>query len=168
MKRLILCALVVLSGIAYATGLSGTYYIGASAGTKPGGGDPDYASMSAAVSALNTNGVAGACTFYFLDAAYTEASDFWLGCSGTSATNTITFKPYTGVTTTITFGQTTLHPNTATTGLDGHFIIASPTGNNSDIVPTHYVTIDGSNTQTLVTQYESIHIVSDGTAWFIV
>ncbi|MGE5365406.1 MAG: T9SS type A sorting domain-containing protein [Bacteroidota bacterium] len=123
--------------------MNGTFYIGA-AGTKPGGGDPEYTSLKAAVDALNTNGVGGACTFYFTSTDYTEPADITLGCAGTSSTNTVTFKPYTGVTgVKITF---TTEGNTGAAGsIDGSFVIGSPTGVNTNLVPTNYVTIDGSN-----------------------
>jgi hypothetical protein len=60
------------------------------------------------------------CTFYFSDnGTYTEAADVALGCLGTSATNTITFKPFTSVTCTITF------TSTATASIDGNFVIGA-------------------------------------------
>lgn len=136
--------LVLLSTLSFAQGLSGTYYIGA-AGTKPGGGDPEYTTLKSAVDALNANGVAGPCLFYFTESkTYTEPADIALGCAGTSSTNTITFKPYTGVVATVDFTTAT---NTVVAGsIDGNFVIGSPTGVNSNLVSTNYLIIDGSNT----------------------
>ncbi|MFY7887185.1 MAG: hypothetical protein ACOVOV_20295, partial [Dolichospermum sp.] len=66
-------------------------------------------------------------------------ADVSLGCTGTSETNTITFKPFTGVTCSLVFSST------ATTSIDGHFVIGSPNATNTNLVSTNYVTIDGSN-----------------------
>ena len=123
--------------------LSGTFYIGATPGSKPGGGNPDYDSLGGAITALNTNGVNGPVTMYFLDATYNIGANISLGCTGTSVTNTITFKPYTGVTTTINFLDAA-----STANIDGHFVIGSATATNAALVPTSYVMIDGSNNGT--------------------
>ncbi|MFH0736140.1 MAG: T9SS type A sorting domain-containing protein [bacterium] len=121
--------------------LSGTYYIGATSGSAPGGGDPDYATLGEVFTALNTSGVSGACTFYFLDASYTEPNNLALACSGTSAINTILFKPYTGVTTIITFTQ--LADNA---GPSGRIVLGSNTTASYTLSTMEYVTFDGSNT----------------------
>lgn len=141
------CALL-LQGVALAQ-LSGTYYIGA-AGTRPGGGDPEYATLKAAVDALTASGVNGPVTMYFTESkTYTETENVALLPTGTSATNTITFKPYTGVTAIVSFTKTTDN-----TGLSGGWIIGA-----KDVTTTSatnygitiadsasYITIDGSNT----------------------
>ena len=119
--------------------LSGTYYIG-DAGTRPGGGDPEYTTLSGAVTALNTSGVNGACIFYFTESKTYVDTAASLGCTGTSVTNTITFKPYAGVSATIEF-TSILSKN-----IDGMWVIGSPANLNTNLVSTHYVTIDGSNT----------------------
>ncbi len=120
--------------------LSGDYYIGATPGSRPGGGDPEYTSLGAAFSALNTQGVSGPCEFYFLDASYTETSNLALACTGTSEINTILFKPYIGVTTTINFTQ--LADNAGPTG---RIVIGSNTTASYTLIPVSYVTFDGSN-----------------------
>ncbi len=117
--------------------LSGTYSIGAT--TIPGEAG-NYASLSAAVAALNSGGVSGPVAMYFTESiTYTDTA-VSLGCIGTSATNTITFKPYTGVTATISF------TSEVSKNIDGMWVIGSPNNLNTNLVSTHHVTIDGSNT----------------------
>ncbi|MGB2867716.1 MAG: T9SS type A sorting domain-containing protein [Bacteroidota bacterium] len=140
--------LVFLCGVSVAQ-LNGTYYIGA-AGTRPGGGDPEYATLKAAVDALTASGVSGPVTLYFTESkTYTEPENVALLPTGTSATNTITFKPYTGVTATVSFTKTTDN-----TGLSGGWIIGAKdvtttSATNYGITVSDsasYITIDGSNT----------------------
>ncbi|UCF64675.1 MAG: right-handed parallel beta-helix repeat-containing protein, partial [bacterium] len=78
--------------------LSGTYTIG-SGGT--------YASFGAAVTALNTQGVNGAVTFNVLSGTYTEQIEI-NAFSGSSASNTVTFKSQTNNASDVTlqFSQT--------------------------------------------------------------
>jgi hypothetical protein len=140
MKKIILLISFTLSLNVFAQ-LSGTYYIGAVSGSRPGGGDPEFATLGAAFTALNSSGVNGPCIFYFLDEDYTEATNLALACTGTSAINTITFKPYTGVTPNINFTQ--LADNT---GPSGRIILGCNTTASYTIVTMNYVTFDGSNT----------------------
>jgi len=56
-----------------------------------GGTNPDYATFSAAVSALNTSGINGAVVFNVAPGTYTEQITI-NNITGSSATNTITFK----------------------------------------------------------------------------
>ena len=122
--------------------LNGTYSIGA-AGVVIGE-TGNYATFSEAITALNNNGVTGPCTFYFTtNGTYTETNDVALGCTGTSATNTITFKPYTGIVCTLSL---TLTANIGGASIDGFIAIGSPTQLNTNLVSTNYITIDGSNT----------------------
>ncbi len=145
MKRLTtIMGIAVMMMMLASTGwgqLSGSYYIGANAGTKPGGGNPDYSTLSTAITALNASGVSGPCIFYFLDASYTEPANVAVAYTGSSATNTVTFKPYTGVTTTINFTQ--LADNA---GPSGCWVIGSNTIASYTLVKTDYLIIDGSNT----------------------
>ena len=84
MKSVFLIILGILSGIvSFAQPLSGTYTIG--------GVSPNYASFTAAVAALNTNGVSGPVTFNVRNGTYTE-SVLLTAVSGSSATNRITFQ----------------------------------------------------------------------------
>ncbi|MCR4417169.1 MAG: T9SS type A sorting domain-containing protein [Ignavibacteria bacterium] len=140
MKKIFTFVLFILLSENIFAQLSGTYYIGGP-GTKPGGGDPEYTSISAAIYHLNSVGVNGPCIFYFTESKeYIEPNMPSLGCSGTSSTNTITFKPYTAVVCTLIF------TSDSAKSIDGSLVIGSPTSNNTNLVPTHYVTIDGSNT----------------------
>ena len=97
--------------------LSGNYNIGTG---------QDYTKIADAITALNTNGVSGACIFYLRDAAYAESPMIINAITGASAANTITFKPYTGITPTITI--------TATDG-DAGF----------ELRGADYISFDGSN-----------------------
>lgn len=142
MKKIFIVFLSLSFNLIFAQALSGTYYIG-DPGTKPGGGDPEFTTLWAACSTLTANGVSGACTFYFTESkTYTEATDVYLGVTGTSSTNTITFKPYSGVVCTLSFTSSAVR----TSGIDGHWVIGtSDYYNTTSLVSTNYVTIDGSN-----------------------
>ncbi len=69
-------------------GLSGTYNVGT-------GGN--YTTLSAAVSALATDGVAGPVIFQFTDASYTDTAQIITAYTGQGPTNPVTFKPANGV-----------------------------------------------------------------------
>jgi len=113
-----------------------------------------YATITAAVNDLNGRGVSGAVTFLLVDNSYTEAGamQFNNNISGISATNTVTIRPQTGVTATVS----------ASVNNGGIFKILS-----------NYITIDGSNSggsdQSLTLQNTStttpsvVHIGSTGT-----
>lgn len=63
-------------------------------GTKTIGSGGDYATIAAAVSALNGGTVSAAVTFTLLDASYSETYPITINAvSGGSVTNTVTFKP---------------------------------------------------------------------------
>ncbi|MBS1513812.1 MAG: hypothetical protein JSS63_02195 [Bacteroidetes bacterium] len=86
----------------------------------------DYATLSAAITDLNTRGVGGATTFSLTDASYTEAATLTISITNeavTTASNTVTFKPAASVTPTITVTSTGVAINIANS----------------------YVTFDGSN-----------------------
>ncbi len=135
-KLLTLFFVVLITAFSWSVGLSGIYSIGTNTILGEAG---NYASLAAAVTDLNANGVGGPCTFYFTDnTTYTDTA-VSLGCTGTSSTNTITFKPYTGITATINF------TSEFAKSIDGMWVIGSPNNLNSNLVSTHYVTIDGSN-----------------------
>ncbi len=140
---LIILVMIIGNGTGFGQALSGTYYIG-DAGTKPGGGDPEYTTLKGACDDLNSKGVGAPCIFYFTESkTYIEGNDIWLGVTGTSSTNTITFKPYTAVVCTLSF--TNLNNSGLSGSIDGCFAIGSPTGVNTNLVPTSYLIIDGSN-----------------------
>ncbi len=107
--------------------LGGTYYVGAASCS---GNSPNYATLTAAVAAYNSAGLTGAVTFLLTDATYSTSESFPIVINANvdaNATNTLTIKPCTGVTTTIT-------------GATGVTTSAPIILNGAD-----YVTIDGSN-----------------------
>lgn len=114
---------------------TGTYYVGA-AGTRPGGGDPDYATLKAAVDALNAGTVTGNCTFY-ITSDLTEAANFGLGVN--TAGFSITIRPSADVARTVTFTQST--DNSASSG--GFIIGLSSVSSWASLVVTSNITIDG-------------------------
>jgi len=80
-------------------GLSGLYSIGT---LVPGGYVANYLTLANAVAALQANGVAGAVTFEFTDAAYVDTGVTIGGYAGQND-YTVTFQPATGVSPTLTF-----------------------------------------------------------------
>ena len=88
--------------------LSGTYTIG--------GASPDYATFSAAVIALNTNGVSGPVTFNVRTGTYNE--NIIITVSGTS-TNTITFQSESGNSSDVTLTYSSASSSLGTVKLDG-------------------------------------------------
>ncbi|WP_165822087.1 T9SS type A sorting domain-containing protein [Hymenobacter edaphi] len=108
--------------------LAGTYYVGT--GTSPAPART-YPTLTAAISAYNNNTLGGAVTFLLLDATYSTAESFPLVIApnaDASAVNTLTIKPNTGVTSSITGSNAT-----AILALNG----------------ADYVTIDGTNGGTI-------------------
>ncbi|SHI33088.1 hypothetical protein SAMN02745146_0554 [Hymenobacter daecheongensis DSM 21074] len=108
--------------------LSGTYYVGT--GTSP---DPTrtYATLTAAAQVYNNNQLTGAVTFLLLDASYGVGETFpiqLLANPDASATNTLTIKPNTGVTSTLTGSNATAL---------------------FQLIGTDYITLDGSNGGTI-------------------
>ncbi len=85
--------IVVMSDDGLAQALSGTYTIG--------GTSPSYATFAAAVSALTTNGVAGAVIFNVRAGTYTERVVL-PAITGASAAQTITFQSETGTASDVT------------------------------------------------------------------
>lgn len=82
-KSVMLMSMVFVSMVSFGQ-LSGTYTIG--------GTSPSYSTITAAVSALNSSGVNGAVTFDIRSGTYTGQLSF-RSVFGSSATNTIRFRP---------------------------------------------------------------------------
>lgn len=114
--------------------MSGTYYIGAP-GTGPGGSNPDFPSLKAAVDALKANGVAGNCTFY-ITSDLTEIDNSFLGVN--TSGYTITFKPYYDVPTTIKFTKSSDNASSS-----GGLIIGLSSDSWTPHVKTDNIVIDG-------------------------
>jgi hypothetical protein len=111
--------------------MSGTFKVGTAEVS------PDFTSLSAAITAVNANGVGGD-ILLLITSDLTEVANIGLGVNTNGFK--ITIKPQTSVTPTITFTQT------VTQSIDGNFVIGSPTVSSTNLVATHNVTIDGSNT----------------------
>ncbi|GAA4382370.1 ESPR-type extended signal peptide-containing protein [Hymenobacter koreensis] len=84
--------------------LSGTYYVGTGTSPVPA---RTYVTLTEAAAAYNNNNLGGAVTFALLDAAYSATTGetfpvVFNANAGASATNTLTIKPNTGVTASIT------------------------------------------------------------------
>jgi hypothetical protein len=129
----LVCVLVLAHATASAQ-LSGTKTVG--------GASADYSTIDAAISALTTNGVSGAVTFLINGGTYTPPSGGWTlpAVTGMSATNTVTFKPASGATVTI---SGTTNDGTAVFTIDGgdYYIIdgsnsAGGTSRNMTIIET--------------------------------
>jgi hypothetical protein len=114
-------------------------------GTKTiGGSNADYATFSAAATALNSQGVNGAVTFNVAAGTYTE--QFTLGTiSGASATNTITFKSAANDSTQVTlqYASSTNSTNNYVVKFDG-----------ADYVTFKNMTIERTGTNTYCTVIE--------------
>ncbi len=120
----------------YYAPMAGNYYMP----TVPDG-QKGFASLSVAVTAINSAGLAGDVNF-LINGDITEANDIALGVNTNSYT--LTIKPVIGTQPTITFSKATVVSGTQM--IDGHFIIGSPSAENTNLIPTHKVIIDGSNT----------------------
>gem|GEM_PF-2115762 len=86
-----------------------------------GGSSPNYATLTAAVTALNTNGVSGPVTFNIRPGTYTEKIKISL-FTGTSSINTVTFQSETSIPGDVIIKHTHLSQNTTdnyTIYLDG-------------------------------------------------
>jgi len=130
-KFTFLMAALLVAVVTMAVPMAGTYMIGT------GQVAPNYATLSAAVADINTNGVGGDIELQ-ITSDITEAANIGLGVN--TGGFKITIKPQTGISPTITFTQTT------TQSIDGNFVIGSPTVSSTNLVATNNVTIDGSNT----------------------
>ncbi|NDP21960.1 MAG: T9SS type A sorting domain-containing protein [Paludibacter sp.] len=132
-KITLLMAALAVSFATMAVGLSGTYKVGT------GQIAPNYASLSAAVSDLNTNGVAGD-VILEITSDITEASNIGLGVNTNGFG--ITIRPDADTDRTITFTKTA--DNTAASG---HFVIGlsvlTSAWADANIISTNNVTIDG-------------------------
>jgi len=123
--------------ISTVVGMEGVYYVG-NAGTKPGGGDPDFLSLNHACDSLSNGAVTGDVTMY-ITSDLTEPTNVDLAVT---TDYTITFKPYTGITPTVTYTQ--IADNA---GASGAWVIGMKNTSGAPFVPTHNIVIDGSNVE---------------------
>ncbi|MFA6581560.1 MAG: T9SS type A sorting domain-containing protein [Paludibacter sp.] len=133
MKKItLLMAALTVSFAVVAQAMHGTYNVGTLESS------PNFTSLSAAVTAVNTNGIDGDLTL-LITSNTTEAADISLGVN--TGSNKLTIKPAVGVSPIITFTNTG-----ASVSIDGHFVIGSPNALSTNLVSTNNIIIDGSNT----------------------
>lgn len=136
MLALIVVCVFLFAG-AFGQAMSGTYYIG-NTGTAPGATDPHYATLNAACEAVMTAGVGGDIVF-LITSDLTEPENVDLAVN--TGDYSITFKPYTGITPTVTYTQAADNA-----GSSGAFVIGVLNTSGAALVPTNNIVIDGSNT----------------------
>lgn len=134
-KTTILFIAIVMASInVFAADMTGTYKVGTTSGA-------DYASLSAAINALNAATITGDVVFE-ITSDITEAANFGLGKDMGSFK--LTIRPDADADRAITFTQAT-----GNTGPYGHFVIGCATANlgtalsDATVVATNNVTIDG-------------------------
>lgn len=143
MKKIYVLLILLTSFLftAEAMNFSGTYYVGP-AGSKPGGGDPDFLSIKACCDSISNGTITGNCIFY-ITGDLTETTSLALAVN--PGTYTITFKPWTGLNPTITI----IYATDANSGPSGAWVIGIKGNNNiawADLTPTRNIIFDGSNT----------------------
>jgi len=132
MKKITLFfAALTLSFSAMAQAMHGTYTVGTN-------GTENYATLKAAIDAVNANGIDGDLLLE-ITTNLSEASNIGLGVNTNSYT--LTIKPAANTTPTVSFLDGTTSQN-----IDGHFVIGSPTVTNANLISTDNIVIDGSNT----------------------
>jgi len=134
-KFTFLMAALMIAAVSMATPMTGTYKVGTAEVS------PNYTSLSAAVTDINTNGVGGDIVLE-ISSDITEPTNIGLGVN--TGTFSITIRPDADIDRTITFTQLT--DNTSPTG---HMVIGYPTSGltvawaDANTIATNNVTIDG-------------------------
>ncbi len=142
-SRLLLCItvlgslLLLVSSVVLAQNLTGTKIIG-------GTGTPDYPTLTAAITDLNTKHASGTVTF-LIDGDLTEPGSPEITDTALTGANKLIIKPNTGKTPTVTFTAVATAGNKANGGL-------TITGNTASLGSVGNTTIDGSNTANGTTQ----------------
>ena len=131
--RILLTSFLVLltAGMLHAQPLNGTYTVGS------GSGD-DYASLHAAITALNTEGMSGDVQL-LITTDLDEGQNIFLGLDTDG--HTLTIRPAAGTTPTITFTATATN-----SAINGALVIGANSDDWDSLVETRNVIIDGSNT----------------------
>lgn len=132
---------LIICALALSTGAVAAPYTGNGPGTSvinaAGGGD--YLSLQAAVNAINANPLTGG-DWVFEIASNLTVTTKVIMAQNTNG-NTITFRPASGATPTITFD-----PSATFSGWGGHWVIgAGALENATPLIPTHNIVIDGFN-----------------------
>jgi hypothetical protein len=134
----VFCVLILLvPSLLLAQNITGTKIIG-------GTGTPDYATLTAAIAALNTNHASGTVTF-LINGDLTEPGSPEITDTALVGANKLIIKPNVGKTPTVTFAAVATSGNKSNAG----FTI---TGNSASFGSVGNVTIDGSNTTNGTTQ----------------
>ena len=129
--------LLLVPSLVLAQNIAGTKIVG-------GTGTPDYATLTAAIAALNTNHASGTVTF-LINGDLTETGTPEITDTALTGGNSLIIKPNTGKTPTVTFSAV------ATTGTKSKAGFAI-TGNSISKGNVGNITIDGSNTANGTTQ----------------
>jgi len=131
MKKITFLVVALVVSLVTMSQMAGVYKVGIAEVS------PNFSSLSAAVTALNTN-TFGADVVLEITSDLTEAANIGLGVN--TAGFTLTIKPQAGVAPTLTFAGTTAQ------SIDGNFVVGSPTFSSTNLISTNNVLIDGSNT----------------------
>ena len=123
--------LLLVPVLALAQNITGTKIIG-------GTGTPDYPTLAAAITALNTSHASGTVTF-LINGDLSETGSPEITDTALVGGNTLTIKPNTGKTPTVTFSAVVTSGNKSNAGL-------TITGNSASYGSVGNITIDGSNT----------------------
>lgn len=135
----------------FQTGLSGTYTVGTAG---------NFSTITAAVAAANTYGLCGATVFSLTDATYSTSETFPITINqlvGSSSTNTLTIKPASGVTATISGSNTT-----ALVILNGADYITVDGSNNGSSSRNLTITNTSTNSSSLIVKINSVVASSTG------
>ena len=129
--------LLLVPSLVLAQNITGTKIIG-------GTGTPDYPTLTAAITALNTNHASGTVTF-LINGDLTEPGSPEITDTALVGTNKLIIKPNTGMTPTVTFTAVATSGNKSNAGL-------TITGNSASFGSVGNVTIDGSKSANGTTQ----------------
>jgi len=144
----VLGALLLLAPpLVLAQNITGTKIVG-------GSGTPDYATLSAAITALNANHASGTVTL-LINGDLSETGSPEITDTALTGANSLIIKPNTGKTPTVTFSAVATSGNKSNAGL-------TITGNTASLGSVGNVTIDGSNTTNGTTQ-DMTFALNDGT-----
>ena len=139
--------LLLVPSVLLAQNITGTKIIG-------GSGTPDYATLTAAITALNANHASGTVTF-LIDGDLTEPGSPEITDTALTGVNKLIIKPNTGKTPTVTFSAVATSGNKSNAGL-------TITGNSASFGSVGNITIDGSNMTNGTTQ-DMTFALNDGT-----
>jgi hypothetical protein len=135
----------------FQTGLSGTYTVGTAG---------NFTTLTAAVAAANTYGICGPTVFSLTDATYSTSETFPITINqlvGSSSTNTLTIKPASGVTATISGSNTASLIN-----LNGADYVTIDGSNNGSTTRNLTITNTSTNASSVILKINSVLASSTG------